>query len=180
MSETLAEAPYIGIERTGPVGQVTLRGDLDDTALTAAVEQVIGLPVPGRLAVNQAGAYRAVWMAPDELLLMVPAEETQVILAALDEALSRQHHMALDVSDARAVFRLTGALVAEVLAKGAPCDLSEAGCPVGTARRTHLAGLAVGLWHLDAEEWEIVCFRSFAHHLQAWLEAAAAPGAEVG
>jgi len=74
---------------------------------------------------------------------------------------------------------LSGAGVAEVLAKGAPCDLSEGAFPPGSARRTRLGALAVGFWRLDEQVWEIVAFRSYAHHLMTWLEDAARKGAEV-
>lgn len=176
MSEQVmtTEDPLIGIEELPLRGQVTLKGDLSDAGLGAAVREVAGVDVPGALA--QSGG-KAVWMAPDELLLMV--DDAAAAVAALEGALAGQHVMALDVSDTRAVIRLTGARVGEVLAKGAPCDCSDHGFPAGTARRTHLAGLAVGLWRLDAESWEIVCFRSYAHHLLAWLEQASVPGSEV-
>ena len=181
MSEdALTEAPYIGIETAGPRGQVSLRADLADAHVAAAVQKVTGLALPDRLGVTHEGAARAVWMSPDELLLMVPAGEAGAAVATLTSELADRHHMALDVSDARVVFRLTRAGVGEVLAKGAPCDLSDRACPPGTARRTHIAGLAVGLWRLEPEVWEIVCFRSYAHHLEAWLRASAVPGSEVG
>ena len=177
MSETLTNALYIGIERAAPGGQVTLRADLGDPAVASALG-ASGLEMPEALRVTVAGDKRAVWMSPDELLLLVP--DAAATVAALGDALSGHHHMALDVSDTRTVFRLTGAAVGEVLAKGAPCDLSEHGCPPGTARRTHLAGLAVGIWRVEADVWEVVCFRSFAHHLDTWLRVAAVEGSEVG
>jgi sarcosine oxidase subunit gamma len=97
----------------------------------------------------------------------------------LDETLAETHHLAVDVSDARAVLRLTGARVGEVLSKGAPCELSDRAFPAGSARRTTLAGIAIALWRPSAENWEIVAFRSYAHHLMAWLEDAARAGSEV-
>lgn len=169
----------IGIEDVA-VGQITLRGNLGNKSMANAVETVTGLGVPAQLGVEAAGDTRAVWMSPDELLLICAKDAAADAVVRADKALARSHHLALDVSDTRAVLRLTGALVGEVLAKGVPCDCSDKGFPVGRARRTHLGGLAVGIWRLDAESWEIVCFRSYAHHLRAWLEQAAVPGSEVG
>ncbi|MEM1299928.1 MAG: sarcosine oxidase subunit gamma family protein [Pseudomonadota bacterium] len=170
----------IGIEDAGARGQVTLRGDLGSEAMAAAVNAAVGLTMPEALSVVHDGDARAVWMSPDELLLMTGAAEAAGAVARAEEQLSGTHHMVVDVSDTRAVLRLTGALVGEVLAKGAPCDCSDKGFPPGTARRTHMSGLAVGIWRLDAETWEVVCFRSYAHHLVAWLEQTAVPGSEVG
>lgn len=175
-----AKNALIGIEDTGLRGQVTLKGDLADAELAAAVREIAGTGVPGTRRLEMAGERGAVWFAPDELMLLVPYVDAGEAAARLDEALSGKPHMALDVSDARVVLRLTGPLVAEVLAKGAPCDLSERAFPPGAARRTHLGGVAVAFWRLDAETWEVVAFRSHAHHLMAWLEDAARPGSEVG
>lgn len=171
--------PLIGIEPSGLHGMITLRGDLASQTLVDAVNEVVGLAVPGPLSVTANGDARAVWMSPDELLLFCAYAEADTAVTRIGEQMGSTHHMALNVSDARVVIRLTGARVGEVLAKGAPCDCSDHGFPVGTARRTQMAGLAVAFWRLDAQTWEIVALRSYAHHLLAWLEQAALPGSEV-
>lgn len=176
----MSEDLLIGITAPDSIGQITLRGDLASDAMAAAVDEAVDLTMPDVLGVTHHDDVRAVWMSPDELLLVLQDKDTAAALSRASEQLGSSHHMALDVSDARSVLRLTGRLVGEVLAKGAPCDCSDRGFPPGTARRTHLAGLAVGIWRLDAETWEIVCFRSYAHHLRAWLETASVAGSEVG
>lgn len=170
----------IRIADRGPVGQVTLRGDLGSGALAAALGETLGLEMPGvwRASVGERGT--AVWMAPDEVLLLTEYAAAPALTSRLSEALAGEHHMALNVSDARAVLALTGASVAEVLAKGAPVDLSPRAFPVGAARRTHMGGIAVVFWRRGEEEWEIACFRSFARHLFDWLAVAARSGGEVG
>jgi len=170
----------IRIADRGPVGQVTLRGDLSLPALQAAVTAGTGVGVPGPLMASFDEDTGAVWMSPDELLLLTAYDEADALVAALGEALAGKHHMALNVSDARAVIALSGPGVAEVLAKGAPLDLSPSAFPAGTARRTHIAGIAVGLWRKTGQEWEVVCFRSFAQHLFDWLVASSTEGSEVG
>lgn len=168
---------YIGIERVGGIAQTTLRADMD--AANDAVREAVGLAPPDALGVVADGARRVIWMSPDELLIVTEAETGETVRSTLGSALSGTHHMVVDVSDARGVIRLTGERVGEVLAKGAPCDLSDGGFPPGTARRTHLGGLAVAIWRTDVDVWEIACFSSLLHHLQAWLKDAAQPGAEV-
>lgn len=175
-------APLIGIEPSGLCGMVTLRGDLSDAGIAAAIGLCDDAPVPAPLSVvSNAAGERIVWMSPDEVLILLEGDghDARALVAGIEATLEDVHHMALDVSDARVVIRLTGARVGEVLAKGAPCDCSDHGFPVGTARRTHLGGLAVAFWRLDAETWEIVALRSYAHHLLAWLEQGAQPGSEV-
>lgn len=170
----------IQVADRGPVGQVTLRGDLSSKALAKSVKAGVGVAVPGQRMAAFDGDRGAVWMSPDELLLFTAYDEAGALVAALDEALADEHHMAVNVSDARAVLALDGGAVAEVLAKGAPVDLSDAAFPAGAARRTHIAGIAVGLWRKAETEWEIVCFRSYAQHLFDWLEVSSREGSEVG
>jgi len=170
---------YIRIEDTGVRGQITLRGDLGSEPIAEVVRELVGVEIPATWQIARNGERKAVWMAPDELLLLLPRSEVAEAVARAGEMLAGQHHLVLDVSNARVVLRLTGAGVAEVLAKGAPCDLSERAFPPGSARRTRLGALAVGFWRLDEQVWEIVAFRSYAHHLMTWLEDAARSGAEV-
>jgi sarcosine oxidase subunit gamma len=176
-----AAGETITIEDRGLVGQVTLRGDHSSARLQAAVTAGTGVGVPGPLmaAFDDEGT-GAVWMSPDEFLLLTQYDEADGLVAALGKALAGEHHMAVNVSDARAVISLTGTGVAEVLAKGAPVDLSESAFRIGTARRTHLGGVAVGFWRKTQHEWEIVCFRSFARHLFDWLVESSKAGSEVG
>jgi len=181
LTRAVAEAGQtIRIADRGPVGQVTLRGDLASKALKAAVRAGVGVDVPGVRQAAFAGGKGAVWMSPDELLLFCGYDEAGALVAALDQALAGEHHLAVDVSDARVVIALSGAGVPEVLAKGAPVDLSDAAFPVGAARRTHVAGIAVGFWRTGDREWEIVCFRGFARHLFDWLVTVSRTGSEVG
>ncbi len=174
--------PGLALSELGPIGQITLRvEDVAAPAVSVLVSKLMGAPAPGALSVSLAeDGRRVVWMATDELLLLMPHSEVDAALAKLAKALDGTHHLALDVSDARAVLRLEGADAAETLAKGVPLDVSEAAFPVGCARRTHLGGLAVGLWRIAPETWEIVCFRSFAHHLFDWLAVSGREGAAVG
>ncbi|MEM9145627.1 MAG: sarcosine oxidase subunit gamma family protein [Pseudomonadota bacterium] len=172
--------PGLAIRDMGLRGQITLKADLTEPAVATAVETVAHVPLPSKLSAAFAEDGRgAVWMAADEMLIFVPKAEVSAALEALEAALADLHHMALDVSDARAVLRLSGRPVAEVLAKGAPVDLRASAFPVGRARRTHLAGLAVGLWRRGEDDWDIVCFRSYAHHLFDWLVRVGGEGAAV-
>lgn len=172
--------PGLALRDLGPRGQITLKADLEIDVVAKSVEKIIG-SMPGRLGATFTEDGRgAVWMAPDELLLFVPAAEVAETIAALTEALKDIHHMALDVTDARCVVRLSGPDAAETLAKGTPVDLRAHAFPVGHARRTHLGGLAVGLWRRSETDWEMVCFRSYAHHLFDWLAQTGIEGAEVG
>lgn len=181
MNGAVAEAGLsVRIEERGPVGQITLKGDLASKPLIAAVKAAVGVAPPKPLTAAFKGDAGAVWMASDELLLMTGYAGVETVCATLREALSGQHTMVVNASDTRAVFRVSGQGARELMAKGAPLDFSETAFPVGTARRTHFAEIAVGIWRCDAEIWEIVCFQSFARHLFDWMSDASVEGAEVG
>lgn len=177
---SVSEGHLIRIEDRGPVGQVTLRGDLASGAIGRAVNAAVGVDVPDPLRAAFDGNRGAVWMSPDELLLFTDYDQAGELVEGLESALSGAHHMTVDVSDARAVMALAGPQVPEVLAKGAPIDLSPAAFPPGMARRTHIGGIAVAFWRRTEEEWEIVCLRSFARHLFDWLAQTSREGSEVG
>jgi sarcosine oxidase subunit gamma len=153
---------------------VTLRGDLADPRIRAAVE----VPPVRRIAV--AGETAVAWMAPDEVMLFVPRADVAGRIAALGAALAEMHHLVVDVSDARALFRLEGRGAREVLAKGAPVDLSAPAFGPGDFRRTRLGQVAVAFWMPDADVFELMCFRSVADHVGLWLDLAARPGTLPG
>ena len=130
-----AETPLIGIAAAG-AGTVAVRGDLADPAIAAAIEAAAGTPVPWALAVAGGDAVSVLWMSPDEVLVLCAPSARGAMLGALEAGLAGHHAMALDVSDARQVYDIDGALVGEVLAKGAPVDLGPGAFGPGTVRRT--------------------------------------------
>lgn len=166
----------VSVEETGLRGMVTVKGDLADSAFREAVEAVAGVGTPDVRKIVFGGGRALAWMAPDELLLLTPYAEAAAAVAALEARLAGVHHLALDVSDARAVFRLAGAGARAVIAKGAPVDLSRAAFGPGDLRRSHLGQVAAAFWQVgeDPETFEIVCFRSVAGHVFDWLIASAA------
>lgn len=163
------------ITRLDSVGMVTLKADLQAPAVTNALTALTGVGVPMRLTIWEAGAYSVVWMAPDEVLVLCPAGESTGAAAALEASLGGSHALALDLSAARAVFRIEGPGAREVLAKGVPIDLRPSVFVPGTARRTHLGQVAVGLWLGQDGAFTLVCFRSVASFVAEWLQEAALP-----
>lgn len=168
----------ITVEEIGPQGMITLRGDLADATLGAAVKEVTGAEVPGQRKTTSAGAATVAWMSPDELLILVPYGDVSGAVAALNAALAGTHFLAANVSDARALFRLSGkpAHVREVIAKVAPADMSPEGLPVGDIRRSRLAQVAAAYWLPEEGVAQIVCFRSVARYAFDVLKTSSAAG----
>jgi len=164
----------VQVARIAERGMITLRGDLADPRLAAAV----AVPPVRRIAV--AGETAVAWMAPDELMLFGPRADVAGRVAALGAALAGMHHLVVDVSDARALFRLEGPGAREVLAKGAPVDLAAPAFGPGDFRRTRLGQVAVAFWMPEGDVVELMCFRSVADHVALWLDLAARPGTLPG
>lgn len=155
------------------VGMITLRCDLGEPRLAAALDRTVGCALPGRGRFEGGSAGAAAWMSPDELMIFAPAEAVAAALAALDAELAGAHRLIADVSEARAVFRLTGPGAREALAKGAPVDFAPQAFGSGDFRRTRLGQVAAAIWSPEAEVFELMCFSSVAEHVALWLATAA-------
>ena len=171
---------YVEVREMGLVGMITLRGDLSSAKMKKAVKDACGVDLPGQREIAVAGDKGAAWMSPDELLLMVPYEGVADALAAVEAALSGEHFLAVNVSDARAVFQLKGAAAREIIAKLCPVDMAPGAFEPGMIRRTRMAQIAAAFWMVDAETIRVVCFRSVAEYAFNLLKDAAAPGGETG
>lgn len=160
-----------------PAGMVSLRGDLADGALRAAVTEICG-GMPERLSLVGGIARGAAWMAPDELLLLVPPGEAGAAVARIGETLAGTHHLALDVSDLRAVVRIDGPDAngaREVLGKLSPADLHPDSFGPGAFRRSRLGQVAAAFW-IEGNGAYALCFRSVGDYLLALLRQSAADG----
>ncbi|NOX39652.1 MAG: sarcosine oxidase subunit gamma [Alphaproteobacteria bacterium] len=175
----LGGATYQGevtITEAGLRGMITLRGDLSDEKLAAAVKSVVGLALPETRAIKEGKQGAVAWMSPDELLLLCEYQHADALVAKLDAALAGAHFLAINVSDARAMFTLSGAGVREVIAKGAPVDLSRRSFKLGEIRRSRIGQIAAAFWLSDEETLSVICFRSVGAHLFDWLKNAAEHG----
>ena len=170
---------FVKVEEAGLRGMITLRGDLGAIKLKRAVETLTAVEVPSVGKIIQKGRYGVAWMSPDELLILTPFESAQMHTAALSGALKGAHHLAVNVSDARAVFTLTGTGAREVLAKLTPVDLSPGAFSSGQIRRTRLAQVPAAFWISGADKFEVVCFRSVAQYVFGLLKQAAQPASQV-
>ncbi|MDQ7080835.1 MAG: sarcosine oxidase subunit gamma family protein [Paracoccaceae bacterium] len=162
------------VARHAPVGMITLRGDLDAAEMAAAVKGAVGLAMPAQRRIRSGKRGAVAWMSPDELLLFMDHDRAPVAVDRLDKALAGGHHLAVDVSDARALFTLAGHGVREVIAKGSPADMAPDALPVGEFRRSRIGQVAAAWWLSDAQTLHLVCFRSVGDYMFDWLCVAAA------
>jgi len=163
----------VQVEELAGQGMITLRGDLTDDAIVTAVRDVFGVTLPGIRETAIDGTQGALWMSPDEALLLCPADLARQKTDDLSAKLQGAHALVVNVSDARAVFRLKGTMLREVIAKLAPVDMSPGAFGPGMVRRTRMTQVAAAFWMDDASTARIVCFRSVAAYMFGLLSISA-------
>ncbi len=168
------------ISEVAPMGMITIRGDLDAPYLRKVTKKLTGVERPERGQCRFAGDAGVAWMSPDELLLFCPHAQAPEVLARLHAAFEDTHTTAMDVSGARAAFRVEGPHAREVLAKLAPVDLAPDQFTPGMFRRTRMGQVPAAFWLRDDGAFEVICFRSVAQYMFDQLCVAAQPGSAVG
>ncbi len=116
----------------------------------------------------------ALWLAPDEHLLLGPPGEANAMEAGLVAALSGMPHSLVDVSHRQVGISVSGRDASALLNTGCPLDLDPAEFPVGMCTRTLLAKADIVLWRPDAEEFRLETGRSFLSYVMRWLREAEA------
>jgi len=167
------------VEECGLQGMITLRGDLSASALKSGATKASGTRMPKQGMATVSGDSGLAWMSPDELLVLCPYEEVTDRLDALNTKLGEAFALAVNVSDARAIFRVSGAGTREVLAKLCPVDMSPDAFKPGMFRRTRMAQVSAAFWMDEDSSIRIICFRSVAEYVFGVLKAAAQPGSGV-
>ncbi len=166
---------FVRIREVGPLGMVTLRSKTLKS-LEKAVKAVTGTKLPAQRRIEVNADRACAWMSPDEYLVVVPYAEVQNALATLTKSLGKEHYLAVDVSDARAVFRIEGEKAHQVLRKLMPADVDR--LEPGELRRSRVAQVAAAVWQQDGG-FTLVCFRSVADYVMGLLTHSAQPGSEL-
>lgn len=172
---------YAEVRELGLQGMITLRGDLSAKKLIDAAKSAGGTNVPDRGHIALSGPHGIAWMSPDELLILTPYGEVDARLDGITSKLAGTHHLAVNVSDARAMFAVSGedARVREALAKLCPVDMGADAFAPGQFRRTRMAQVPAAIWLTAPGEARVICFRSVAQYVFDLLKGATAVGGEV-
>ncbi len=132
-----------------------------------------GLPMPeAACRAGSAAGRAALWLGPDERLLLAPAGLEDVRAGELEAAIGSLPHSLVNVSDRQVALSIAGPAASELLAYGCPLDLDDAAFPVGMCTRTVLARADVVLWRSSPEEYHLETARSFAGYVLGWLREA--------
>jgi sarcosine oxidase subunit gamma len=154
-----------------PAVRYLLRGG---AAARAAAEAAFGVAIPCaacRAASN--GERAALWLGPQEWLLLAPEAHSAAVATALGATLATVPHSLVDVSHAQSALSVSGPEAAMLLAAGCPLDLDATAFPVGMCTRTVLAKAEVVLWRTAGESFRIEVSRSFVAYVSQFLAEAA-------
>jgi sarcosine oxidase subunit gamma len=159
------------VQSLPPATRYILRGN---AAVRAAAQQALTLQLPANpcRAVSD-GERAALWLGPDEWLLIAADGAAAILGAALNEALQGLPHSLVDVSHRQVALALDGPQAATLLAAGCPLDLDARAFPVNMCTRTVLGKAEIVLWRTAADAFRIEVWRSFAAYLSAFLAEAA-------
>src|SRR5580658_253762 len=158
----LATCP--GLQPQPPRGRWILRGG---AAVHAAAGTVCGWPLPPQGRAAGEHAHAALWLGPDEFLLLDPPQ-----LPALRAALATLPHSLVDVSQRQTAFTVSGAAT-RALNAGCPLDLDAEIFTVGACTRTVFGKSEIVLWRIAADIFHVEVWRSFAMYVTQLLAQAA-------
>lgn len=145
----------------------SLRGAAD---ARAAAARAFGVELPTTACrAASSGGRAALWLGPDEHLLIAPETEAEAVAAALGAALAGVAHALVEISHRQVAFAVKGPHAAWLLASGCPLDLDPAEFPVGMCTRTVFAKAEIVLWRNAADTFRIEVWRSFADYVVAVL-----------
>lgn len=157
----------VALRDSGFFGQIDLRGDPGDSAFVAEVRQVLGLDLPTTAnTVSVSGDRAALWLSPDEWLVMVPFATRAQTIDDLKRALAGKHVSITDVSANRTILELSGSKAREVLAKGCGLDLHPRAFKAGQCAQTVVARSQAVIWQVDeTPTYRVLVRPSFAAYL---------------
>lgn len=114
----------------------------------------------------------ALWLGPDEWLLLAPEPDTAALVARIADGLAAVPHALVDISHRQVGFAIAGAQAATLLNTGCPLDLDASAFPVGMCTRTVLAKCDIALWRPAADRFHLEVARSFADYVAGYLRVA--------
>jgi sarcosine oxidase subunit gamma len=114
------------------------------------------------------GPRAALWLGPDEWLILGPPGSQGDIVHELEAALDGTHRSVVDVSDNRVALEISGPRVRDLLAKGCALDLDPPAWGVGRCAQTML-GRAQVILHERTATTGLLVRPSFSNYLVDWL-----------
>jgi sarcosine oxidase subunit gamma len=132
--------------------------------------EAFGVPLPeSACRAHSRDARAALWLGPDERLLLAPAGEQEALAAGFESALAGVAHSLVDVSQRQIALLVSGPHASAALNTGCPLDLDLSAFPPGMCTRTLLGKAEIVLWRRNAAEYHLEVWRSFSDYVLGWL-----------
>ena len=168
---------YVKVSEKMTTGMLTVRGELRSSKFKTSFVKAVGTELPKDREVILA-KNNVAWMSPDELLILCDYADVSSLSQNLKMELKGQHHMLVNVSDARALFEISGSGIREVIAKLAPVNIAT--LEIGEIRRTRFSQIAVAFWLTSETSVSVICFSSVADYMFNLLKTSSMPNSKVG
>lgn len=159
----------VKLTELGLRGHIVLRGKLTNADFTQAVEQVLGVSLPGILSFTTNGNISIRWISPDEWLVVVPGETTFEVEQALINAVNGNCAI-VNVSGGQTVLVLEGENARKVLQKTVPYDVHDRNFPIGKVVTSAFSKTQAIISRTGESQWELVIRRSFSDYAWLWLQ----------
>lgn len=145
-------------------------------ALRAAMRDAYGVNLPDTPErVEGSGGVSVIWHGPEQWFVIAERGTGGRDLENELKPIAGSHAAIVDQGDGRAVVRVSGAHVRDVLAKGIGLDLHPKAFKPNGVAITHASHIGIVLWQADTSPaYEIAMFRSFADSFARWLTHSAA------
>ena len=172
----------VRMREVGDRAMIDMRGLTSERKFMAGAQDVLGFALPKSPRTSaSADDVTALWLSVDQWLITAERSRGRTLADALQEKLRGSHCLIADMSDARAIFRLEGDNVREVLNKGSSVDFTSGRHGAGSVRRI-LFGQCAAMVHVVSEQPDVVdfyVFRSYADHAWRYLLATAREAAHI-
>lgn len=169
----------VSVRERSRLGHLNLRGNPYDQVFLDSVQSCLGLTLP--LKANSASSNStatALWLGPDEWLLVTPRAERRELVSALSETLCHRFFAVTDITDSQTIFRISGPRAVDVLRKNCSLDLHPRVFQPGCCAQTAIAKVGVLIHFVDCSPClDLIVRRSFAEYFALWVQDA---GSEYG
>lgn len=144
------------VEKLPGMARLLLRGD------PSVLGPAFQLELPTRPCTSVAAERSALWLGPDEWLVLAPASTQWPDWEGDAGAV-------IDIAHRQIALLVQGPQAADALAVACPLDLALAAFPAGACTRTVFGKAEIVLWRRDEQSFHLEVWRSFAPYVEHLL-----------
>jgi sarcosine oxidase subunit gamma len=160
-------ADTVAIAERPAMARIAFRGG---EAAAGAIGAAFGVELPREACrAHESGPRAALWLGPDEWLLLAEDTEPNALFAALSAAVAGTPASLVDISDRQVAIEVSGPDAATAISAFNALDLDLPAFPVGMDTRTLFAKSEIVLWRRAPDRFHIEVWRSFAPYVLGLL-----------